>query len=269
MMKEITHQNQSPFLTVFLLSLAIMLGNGCASQKHISVAPQDSRNIIPHSFPYSETDLPNVSFPPLPLQSFDQNSGQFKYFLKIALGSEYGLGDFTIKKWKTDICIEVSGQPTPEDLQTLCRVIDDLNDIIGDKIHIDIVASGGNVQIHFIPQAEFYQYEPPGIVFYGGFFWNWWNYSGEISQSRIVIASDRLTQRHRSHLIREELTQALGLMNDAMDFKDSIFYQGYSEITEFSPLDRDIIKLLYDEQITAGMSNFQVKEVFSNAERTY
>lgn len=184
-----------------------------------------------------------------------------RYFLEIALGSEYGMGAFTVKKWKTDLKVEILGQPTPEDLQTVSRVIEELNQILAPQIRIDLVPAEGNVQVYFVPDAEFYKYEPQGIVYHGGFFWNWWNTAGELYQARVVIAADRISQRLRSHLIREELTQALGLMNDSRRYKDSIFYQDYSETTEFSELDCAVIQLLYREDILPGMSDIEVKEV--------
>lgn len=189
------------------------------------------------------------------------NSDELNYFLEIALGSEYGVGDFALRKWTTDLRIEIFGQPTPQDLQTIQHVIDDLNSLIAPHIRMEIVPSEGNVQIYFIPESKFFNYEPPGIVYYGGFFWNWWNFAGEINRARVVIASDKVSQKLRSHLIREELTQILGLMNDSVKYEDSIFYQQYSETTVYSNLDRSVIKMLYNDDILPGMTDFEIKEM--------
>jgi len=189
------------------------------------------------------------------------NSDELNYFLEIALGSEYGVGDFALRKWATDLRIEIFGQPTPQDLQTIHHVIEDINSLIGPQIRMEIVPSDGNVQVYFIPEAEFYNYEPPGIVYYGGFFWNWWNFAGEINRARVVIAADGLSQKLRSHLIREELTQILGLMNDSVKYEDSIFYQQYSETTAYSNLDRSVIKMLYNDDILPGMTDFEIQEL--------
>lgn len=186
------------------------------------------------------------------------------YFLEISLGSEYGVGSFTVKKWRTDIRIEVLGQPTLADMLALKSVINELNELLHPGIQLTIVPDHGNLQIHFIPHSQFYQFEPPGIIFYGGFFHSWWNYAGEIYRSRVVIGSDRVDQTHRTHLIREELTQALGLMNDSMKYKDSIFYQGTSHVVEFSPLDQRMIRWLYSDVIQPGMTQYQIRKVFHN-----
>ena len=254
-------------MAAFLKSLLYIIVSAaiasCASQKKGVEASGVSDEVMSHSFPYTEDFTPVNTSATLAEKAYRDSRQRLNYFLKIALGSEYGLGDFTIKKWDADIKIEIHGQPTEADLKTLSNVLSDLRELVAQKINIEIVDIDGNIQMYFIPQDEFYRYEPPGIVFYGGFFWNWWNYSGEIYKSRIVIAADRITQTHRSHLIREELTQALGLMNDAMDYEDSIFFQGYSEIGEYSALDRGIIKMLYDDRISPGMSSFDVKDILS------
>jgi len=58
----------------------------------------------------------------------------------------------------------------------------------------------------------------------------------------------------RSYLIREELTQSLGLMKDSYDYPRSIFFQRFTATTEFTDLDRNLISILYREDITHGMT---------------
>jgi hypothetical protein len=48
-------------------------------------------------------------------------------------------------------------------------------------------------------------------------------------------------------VLREELTQSLGLCNDSWEYPNSIFYQGWSTNTEYSDLDKEIIQMLYNE----------------------
>lgn len=40
--------------------------------------------------------------------------------------------------------------------------------------------------------------------------------------------------KQQKHLVREEVTQALGLMNDSPEYPDSMFYSKFSNQTEFS-----------------------------------
>ncbi len=235
---------------VLFLFLFTVLLSACGAHKP-SIEPGDPGEV--YIGPDNPPQLKNANY------RHSETSDALKYFLEIALGSEYGLGDFTLKKWVTDIRLEIIGTPTLADQQTMRMVIDELNEIIAGEVKISIVPQNGNVQLYFIPHDEFYLYEPAGIVFSGGFFWNWWNFTGEIDRSRVVIGTDRVSQEERSHLIREELTQMLGLMNDSMKYEDSIFYQRRTLTEDFSELDRQVIKMLYSDELTAGMNIFDIK----------
>jgi hypothetical protein len=90
----------------------------------------------------------------------------------------------------------------------------------------------------------------------------WWNQKLEIQRARILISTTGINQRERSHLIREELTQSLGLMNDADTYRDSTFYQGWTDTQEFTMLDRDLIRMLYDARVRAGMTRDRVRQLF-------
>lgn len=248
-------QTSKPFfisrlLLYFLIAVWGLALVSCASRKPLQSTPE-SRVVTPTPSPL--------------LKSLPLHSEEFDYFLEIALGAEYGVSDLTVKKWNRDVYIQVLGHPTFEDWRTLYDVVEDLNQLVGKEIRLHIIEGKGNVTVHFVPHSEFYKYEPSGLVFYGGFFWNWWDGIGEITKGRIVIASEGISQHLRDHLIREELTQVLGLMNDSMKYKDSIFYQGYSETTEFSKLDRAVIRMLYSPSIKTGMSYYQLRELFSHA----
>ena len=50
----------------------------------------------------------------------------------------------------------------------------------------------------------------------------------------------------QKHLLREELTQSLGLFNDSWKYPESIFYQGWSTVTEYSDMDKRLIDMLYN-----------------------
>jgi len=50
----------------------------------------------------------------------------------------------------------------------------------------------------------------------------------------------------QKHLLREELTQSLGLFNDSYKYDESIFQQSWTETTEYAPIDRVLIDMLYN-----------------------
>jgi len=188
---------------------------------------------------------------------------QIDYFTKIALGTEFGEQTPVIKKWAENIRIKVGGEPTEEDLQTINNIVSNLNELIA-GINIKLVDKNENLVIAFSPESEFSAIDPNYVPTNYGFFWALWhddNYV--IYNANILIASADITQRERSHLIREELTQSLGLMNDSNKYNDSIFFQQWTDVIEFSDLDRAVIKLLYLKKIKPGMSKEQVLKILN------
>ncbi len=185
---------------------------------------------------------------------------QINYFLEIALGSEYGNASPVVRKWVSDIRIKVIGSPTNEDRMTLNRVIEEINAIIS-RTKLKIDEQNPNVKIYFVPESDFSIYEPNYVPTNLGFFWVRWNASSEIIRSRIMISTDRITPKERSHLIREELTQSLGLMKDSWTYQDSMFYQGWTDTTTYAEIDKVIIEMLYRSEISPGMTGRQAKEI--------
>lgn len=212
----------------------------------------------------SRFELPNLfrRDPAPPAGSY--TSEQINYFMEIALGSEWGSGRRSIKKWQGDVRIRVNGSPTADDLQTLNAVINDLNSLIGDSVRVSIDNRNPNVEMHFAPESQFRQLEPNYVPRNLGFFWTRWQ-GDTINSARILISTTGVTQRERSHLIREELTQSMGLMRDSYRYRDSIFYQGWTSVTDYSEMDRAIISMLYRSDIRPGMTQTQVASVLQNA----
>ena len=175
------------------------------------------------------------------------------YFSAIALSAEYGDGGGEVKKWATDVRIAVHGDPTDEDLAALDDVVADLDALIG-PIEIEVVRSSANVDLYFAPEPEFDEIAPEYIPVNMGFFWTWWEGDGAITRARILVSTTDITQTEREHIIREEVTQSLGLMNDSYTYVDSIFYQGWTSPTEYTALDENIIEMLYLPEIAPGMA---------------
>ena len=184
------------------------------------------------------------------------------YFYEVALGSEWGSGNEVVRRWNQDLRIQVFGNPTPEDSATLRTVANELNELLQGQVQLQFVERDPNVEIFFAPESQFQQldsnYRPRNL----GFFWTRWNYSG-INSARILISTTGVTQTERSHLIREELTQSLGLMRDSYRYPDSMFYQGWTEVTRYSDIDRAIIQLLYQDGIRPGMTRDEVVQFLS------
>jgi len=188
---------------------------------------------------------------------------EIDYFTEIALGAEFGDIVPVIKKWEDDVRIKINGIPTEEDVLAVEAVVSDLSELV-ETIDIKIVNRNENIAITFSPESEFADIDPNYVPTNYGFFWALWhddNYV--IYDASILIASAVITQLERSHLIREELTQSLGLMNDSEKYENSIFYQKWTDVNGFSEIDKAVISLLYQKGIKAGMSKDQISKFLS------
>ncbi len=199
--------------------------------------------------------------PDLPLEARSYSGTELEYFMKIALGSEYGDAGGRIHKWDAaqGVRIWVTGMPTERDRQTLTAVMTELQAITGMAIALADRPDSSNITLHFGPDGEFSQVLSTYVPGNKGFFWTWWD-QDRITRATILISTEGITQGERSHLIREELTQSLGLMQDTWDDANSIFYQGWTATEQFSTLDRAVIQLLYDPAIAPGMTAEQVRQ---------
>lgn len=200
--------------------------------------------------------------------SFQSDTNNFTqeeidYFTEIVLGAEFGDEIPVIKKWTNDIRLKIVGKPTEADMQTINSIISDLNYLIG-GIKIKLVDKKENLTITFPPENQFKVIDQNYVPTNYGFFWALWHDDNfVIYNASILVSSAGITQQERSHLIREELTQSLGLMNDSNKYNNSIFYQEWTDFTEFSKIDKSVIKLLYLKKIKPGMSKEQVLGVLN------
>jgi hypothetical protein len=194
-------------------------------------------------------------------------SDEISYFKEIAFGSEFGGKTDKIRKWQDDINVKVKGQPTEEDMECLSQVVSELNDLI-DSLEIGIIEEETelllpNMEVYFIPHREFLNHASQRIAEENwGLFFYYEDSQGVITRAKVLIASDKANEKERAHLIREEFTQALGLAQDSEKYRDSIFYQGWTTIQQYSELDKKIIKMLYNEEIYPNMNEDKVIEHF-------
>lgn len=214
--------------------------------------PSPAISVIPETYP---VQAPSGEFTPQ----------QISYFLEIALGAEFSKSSSAtkIRKWQGDVNIQYFGSPTSADLATLNSIISEVNDLTNGGIHLQLVDRNPNVTIHFSPLSQFAQLEPnyqPGNY---GYFWTRWDENNKLNNANILITTTKVTQKERSHLIREELTQSLGLMQDSYKYADSMFYQPWTDVTQYSAIDRSLIRMLYDPQISPGMTQAQVMSVLN------
>ena len=169
-----------------------------------------------------------------------------QYFNEIVMNTEFGGSRKTAYTWKTDMKIYVDGEKQEYLMTELNRIVAELNDIIN-PIEIKIVSSPSqaNYTVYFGSRTNFknkYHLNDPQHLEKN------WGYFEVYASSGVMYVDtyrngDQVTQKH---LLREELTQSLGLFNDSWRYPESIFYQGWTSTTEFAPIDRELIDMLYN-----------------------
>ncbi len=207
---------------------------------------------------------------------------QIAYFKELAFGCDPETlewapcdADFIVK-WCGPIRVGVAGQPSSSDLWEIDKIITQLRVLIR-PVEIFRDDSDPNLIIYLVPGDEFGRVRPEfpstrGVVAVEP------DWSGCLFTGDVAVDATRNELVRRS-VIREELTQALGLLNDSWTYSDSIFYQGQglnemrdserlllpgrglNETIEFADIDEAVIRLHYDPRIEPGMTEADLERL--------
>jgi hypothetical protein len=177
---------------------------------------------------------------------YDHETNQ--YFNEIARYNEFKKEDKEDPiRWSEDMKIFVDGEKKDYLMEELRVITDELNEIIN-PIEIQIVSkkSEANFNIYLGHYKDFDRLYDPYfselLVSNRGFF-EISGFNSGIMYVDVVRTTDEEAQKH---LLREELTQSLGLTNDSWKYPESIFYQGWTTTTTFTEMDKRLIDLLYN-----------------------
>lgn len=198
------------------------------------------------SLPQEETEDLYKDYDPSEDERFSEEARE--YFDEIAKKSEY-TSSKNIDRWKSDVKIYVMGQKPSYLMDELDRIVSELNEIIN-PIEIEIVDSEdeSNLVIVLDSKEVYNEFEPCSKEHTDGN-WGLFIISGdeEIKRASLYVDVVRCkSEEGQKHLLREELTQSMGLKNDSYDYPESMFYQGWTETTEYAPIDRELIDMLYN-----------------------
>lgn len=186
-----------------------------------------------------------------------------QYFGEVAIGYEFGPDRQVVLKWtKPDVSIAINGSPKPEDTVCLANVMSDFNSV-SEESKLVLTDKLGDINIYFVPEAEFISILPEYQPVNEGYFWVYPNNDGAIDRATVLINSTRISSQERCHLIREETTQAMGIMKDSHRYEDSIFYDEWTETNTYSTTDFNVIKMMYGgNEVLPGDSQSDVASKF-------
>jgi len=183
---------------------------------------------------------------------------------EVLVGTEYGssLDDQVCVRWETRPRLSTFGDGSHHPA-IIKKTVDQINACLPSNRQIEILEANdatATIKLYFVPLKEFDRFAKQESVSlsssdWGAFFLRW-NSAYEIEKATILIASDKLSGRRLQHFVLEELTQSLGLAGDSNRFEDSVFFEDWAEkkygaVVEFSTLDRQLIRFLY-EHVPAG-----------------
>ena len=191
------------------------------------------------------------------------------YFKDIALGFEFGNASRITRKWRTNMKVFVGGAPTAEVLDELENIRTEINDLVTDGFEMEIVDD--SVQSNFYvflgsgnAYAELFPSSANLVDSNWGLFSVSFNSKNQINGGRMYVDIIRANAAAQKHLLREELTQSLGLARDSPEYTESIFQSSWTTTTEFATIDKELIRLLYHPDMSIGLNAGQVDDVLAD-----
>lgn len=177
---------------------------------------------------------------------YDQETNE--YFDEIVMYTEFSETRRSSPfRWTTDMKIYVDGAKPDYLMSELNLIVTELNDLI-DPITIRVVnrKQDANYIIYFGTHIEFSNLY--SLMDKSKLERNWGLFEVYPNKGVMYVDLERTSFDYEAqkHLLREELTQSLGLLNDSWKYPESIFYQGWTTTTEFTEMDRKLIDLLYN-----------------------
>ncbi|QKX03468.1 DUF2927 domain-containing protein [Aquimarina sp. TRL1] len=185
------------------------------------------------------------------------------YFKSIALGFEFGNASKITRKWENELNIYIGGNPTSEILNELETVKGEINELATDGFSMNIVNDSlqSNYYIFFgsgDTYASLFPSQSNLVTSNWGLFSVFWNNQNQLTSGHMYVDIERADTTAQKHLLREELTQSLGLARDSPKYMESIFQSAWTTTTEYAPIDKDVIRLLYHPDMNIGLNISQV-----------
>lgn len=198
--------------------------------------------------------------------TFNPNELQ-SLFIEVGLGQEFGQDSPRLRKWNSEIRIFMEGALTDTlvvQIEAVIAELSALSTFIEIKQEANIEDSNCRL---FLGRKEDYveSVEPKAIGIAegnSGFATIAWNNQNEIIRASacLDVLNYADAQLYR-HILREELAQILGLINDTESDDNSIFYQFNSSRTSYSAIDRQLIAYMLGNELKPGMCKSEIMDI--------
>ncbi len=193
------------------------------------------------------------------------------YFKEVALG--FDSGDFSeiTRKWREPMSIYLAGQESPALRNELENVVFEINELVTDGFELKLVSDSAqaNYFVFLGTAAEYAQIYPnltSAIEADPGLFILSFNQRAELLEGHMYVDIERVPEREQRHLLREGITQSIGLARDSDRVDASIFQRDRTDVTEYANIDRELIRLLYHPNMVVGLDEIGaeviIREIF-------
>ena len=194
----------------------------------------------------------------------DFTGKELNYFSDIAFGTEWSKNNKNLMKWnKQEVLVSVHGLYDHQDSTELIKYLSEINSLITQTKLVLKSTRKADIDIYFSTNDKFSEvaFRPMKNRNVNGFF-NVKHKDCIIYKAVIGISNSRKLERFiRNKVLKEEVTQILGLMNDSRKYVDSIFYEllnfsMYNDdfVKKYSAIDRKVILLLYNYNLPHGLT---------------
>lgn len=189
-----------------------------------------------------------------------------KYFKDVALGFEFGNASNITRKWNSELKVFYGGAPNAELLSELEKIRSGINELTTDGFQVTTVNDSlqSNYYIFFGSGTEYSELFPSQSNLVDsnlGLFSVFWNSQNQFTSGHMYVDIMRTNSTEQKHLLREELTQSLGLAKDSPLYMESIFQSERTTTTSYALIDKDLIRLLYHPMMSTGLNENQVDEI--------
>lgn len=187
-----------------------------------------------------------------------------EYFQEVALGFEFGNSSRIVRKWSDSLYLYVGGTTLPELEMELYSIINEINALTSDGFGVAVTTDSISANYYLFlgsgaAYAELYPQQAELTKSNWGLFYLNWNGMQQLTSGHMYVDIFRADLAAQKHLLREELTQSLGLARDSKRYPDSIFQLDWTLTSSYTDIDRDIIRLLYHPEVHSGMTKKEVK----------
>ncbi len=188
------------------------------------------------------------------------------YFQEVALGFEFGGATEITRKWSGSMKIYVGGTLSTEMLTELKSIIDEINGLASDGFSIEYPVDSIDANYYLFlgtgdQYADLYPSQANLVGSNFGLFSIYWDGNNNLNRGHMYVDLERASAQAQLHLLREELTQSLGLGRDSDRYIESIFQSTWTENNAYADIDRDLIRLLYHPDVTTGLNATEVETV--------